>query len=66
MQAQMSRPATVSTPVPNTAITATTTMVTSMGTAATANDSTDVATLNDALGSAGVDLRVGFILYVLS
>ncbi|KAF9449042.1 hypothetical protein P691DRAFT_668264 [Macrolepiota fuliginosa MF-IS2] len=51
MQAQLSRPA-VSTPVANTAI------ATAAATANTSGvDTTDVATLNDALGSAGVDLR---------
>jgi hypothetical protein len=49
MQSQVSRPAT-STPVANTATTS--------GSAAANVDTADIATLNDALGSAGVDLRV--------
>lgn len=49
MQSQVSRPAT-STPVANTATTS--------GSTAAHVDTADIATLNDALGSAGVDLRV--------
>ncbi|KAJ3574691.1 hypothetical protein NP233_g1600 [Leucocoprinus birnbaumii] len=57
MQAQLSRPAATTTPVPNTATTATATTATTAPAATSSVDTTDVATLNDALGSAGVDLR---------
>lgn len=50
IQATLSRNTLTTTPVPNTA------------TAAANVDNTDVATLNDALGSAGVDLRVRLTL----
>jgi len=57
IQATLSRNTLATTPVPNTAAT----------TAAAASvDNTDVATLNDALGSAGVDLRVRLTLSTLS
>ncbi|KAF5363552.1 hypothetical protein D9756_000097 [Leucocoprinus leucothites] len=52
MQAQLARPAATTTPVPNTATTTTTTAAND-----TAADTTDIATLNDALGSAGVNLE---------